>query len=294
VCVKCLVSVALILTTASQTWSSQAESEEIASIEMSASYTGASSFDNNGKDLGGEVEIFSASAAISVMDFNITYKNDSYSWDKLKAVPFGNKKDEPWENLHSISMGYNRSGMLNQRWGYFAGANISSEFEKEISDSYSGVGYAGFTYDMPERNLVFRFGGGASYNEIETTGLPVIGIDWNSRAPVGLSASIGMPETKIAYRFDPQNALVLSLTGEGGVFRLADDSTVESKGYFESESLGGMVTYIFQPVKHCQITVGATYYLDRQYNIYDENGENKKEYDLDNAAGGFVSASFLF
>lgn len=291
---KCIASTALILIMVSQTCRAESEYDPTGDIQLSASYTSAANFQKNGKDLECEVKVLSSSAAISIMDFNITYTNDSYSWDKLNGMPFGNKTKDPWKNLHSISAGYNRSDMLNDQWGYFWGANVSSEFEKEMSDSYSGVGYAGFIYDMPKMNLVFRFGGGASYNEIETTAMPVIGIDWNSNAPVGLSASIGMPETKISYRFDPQNALVLSLTGESGVFRLADDSTAASKGYFESESYGGMLAYIFQPTKRCQVTAGATYYLDRQYNIYDRNGENKKEYDLDNAVGGFVSASFQF
>lgn len=291
---NCIASIAFILITGSNTCSAEPEKGPLGEVELSTTYTGSANFKGNGNDLNGEVEIFSASAAISIMDFNITYKNDSYSWNKLQGLPFGNRKDDPWENLHSISAGYNHADMFNQRWGYLAGVNIYSEFEKEMSGSYSGIGYGGVIYKMAEQNLVLRVGVGVGYNEVETTGIPMIGIDWNSEAAEGFSVSVGLPETRVAYKFNQQNTLYTGLTCEDGIFRLADDSKVSQEGYFEQESYGGMVGYIFQPSEQCSITVGATYYFDRQYNIYDKNGENKKEYDLDNAAGGFITASFTF
>lgn len=291
---KCIVLIAAVLIMGYQTCAAQSEHEEIGGIEFVSSYVSSSKFQKNDKDLEGEVEVVSGMAGISLMNFEISYKYDSYTWDNLKGIPFGNGKDDPWESLHTIEFGYNHSDMLDQRWGYFFGFSASSEFEKEMSGSYGSMGYSGVICNMPEWNLMIRVGGGVTYNEVETSGIPMIGIDWNSQTPSGFTVSVGIPETQIAYRFNPRNTIVLGLTGEGGMFRLADDSTVEAEGYLEPESYGAMLAYVSEPIEHCQVTLGGAIYFDRTYKIYDKNGNNEKEYDLDDAAGGFVSIGFTF
>jgi len=210
-------------------------------------------------------------------------------------LPFGNGKDDPWEEMHSVSLGYDHSNMFDHNWGYFFNIGGASEFEKEMEDSFSAMGLGGLICNIPEWRMTFRLGGGTFYNPVETNTVPIIGIDWNSRAESGLSFSLGVPTTQIAYRFSPKTDLSIGIGfGEHGMYRLADDSTVKKKGYLETEGMGGILTFTFAPIEGCTVTLGGVANFDREYTIYDKDGDNGRSYELDDAAGGFASIGFEF
>lgn len=261
-------------------------------IKFHSNFIAASNFADG--DSGSEVEIFSTGTSFSLYGLNIGYDYTSFTWDKANFLSFGNEKDDPWEGMHSISLGYDRSGMFDKNWGYFFNIGGASEFEKETENSFSAVGLAALVCNIPEWGMTFRIGGRTYYNPVETETLPIISIDWNTRAGSGLSFSVGVP-TQVAYHFSPKTALSLGISfGENGIYRLADNSTVEEKGYLEMEGMGGKLAFTFAPFEACTVTLGGVTNFDREYTIYDKNGDNGRSYKLDDAAGGFASIGFEF
>jgi hypothetical protein len=152
--------------------------------------------------------------SLSILTLNLDYTMDYYSWDKLGNLPFGNGKDDPWETLHSLSLGGMYGGEINEKWSWVVIAAGSTAFEKEISSSYlnSTLG-GGAIYSLSDRwNLIG--GAGAMYTNApeldfgdllddppEVIPVPVLGVQWNQDAESGLSLSLIFPlEASISYR----------------------------------------------------------------------------------------------
>ena len=119
------------------------------------------------------------SLSILTLDFN--YVMDSYVWDKLDKLPFGNGKDDPWKTLHMLSLEGVYGSKLNARWSYFLKASGSAAFEEHLDSSYldSSLG-AGALYTLSDTwNLIG--GAGLQYTSApdEVTPAPIVGIQWN-------------------------------------------------------------------------------------------------------------------
>ncbi len=268
----------------------QAQHEDMGDIEFGAAYVGPANF----KGKNGEVGGYSASVATSLSNLNFGYQYLSFGWDQVNDLPFGNGKDDPWEHFHSASVGYEYSEMADKRWGYFAGINVTSQFEKEISGSFGATGFAGMVFNIPESNLIFQTGGVLSYNEVEITVMPLVGLEWNPGAKSGFSATLGVPATEVSYHYGPMAYVSLGLTMDGGVYRLSDDSTVEKEGYLEVESYSALLALGIELVENCEIQVGGLYLFNRDFTLYNKDGDNERTYGLDEALGMFLNVSLKF
>ncbi|MCP4351686.1 MAG: hypothetical protein GY795_39980 [Desulfobacterales bacterium] len=268
----------------------QAQHEDMGGIEFGTAYIGPA----NVKGKNGEVGGYSASVATSLANLNFGYQYLSFGWDQVNDLPFGNGKDDPWEHLHSASVGYEYSKMADKRWGYFAGINVISQFEKEISGSFGATGFAGMIFNIPESNLIFQTGGVLSYNEVEITVMPLVGLEWNPGAKSGFSATLGVPATQVSYHYGPTAYVSLGLTMDGGMYRLSDDSTVEKEGYLEMESYSALLALGIELVENCDIQVGGLYFFNRDLTLYNKDGDNGRTYGLDEALGMFLNVSLAF
>jgi len=85
-----------------------------------------------------------------------------------------------------------------------------------------------------------------------------------------------------------------SLGYSRSIYRLADESKVQREGYLENEWLLVGTGLEYSPVQNFKINLGVRYYFNRQMTIYDKDGNNEREYDVDNAWGGALSLKFDF
>lgn len=199
--------------------------------------------------------------SLSVLTLNVDYTIDRYSWGKLDKLPFGNGKDDPWKNLHSLSVGGFYGGGINTKWSYLVGLMGSASFEDSLDSSYlDGALAVGAIYSLSDQwNLV----GGAGvmysnapelvYGDIfddpwEVIPIPVLGFQWNQEAESGPSASVIFPlEATISYR-----------TSDG---RLSTSTDLLSQ---ESD-----ITYQFNPV--IGMTLGASLANESIYQLAKDN-----------------------
>jgi len=243
---------------------------------------------------GAEVSVTGLKGLVGYRDFFFTYERQDYSWNGAGMLPFGDSVSDPWETLHSMSLGYARQGRINSSWSYFAAGSVMALFEEQMQDSYGFGAAAGATYAYSPA-LKFTLGAGFAYHEIRTTALPVVGLSWNKGAPTGLSVSVGYPDTHLSYRFSPRWAIRSRIVQfNRDIFRLSDDSAVERKGYLERRDLMADLGLEFTPVKNMSVTLAPRYYFSRELVIYDRNGDNKRTFDVADGWGGLLSVSYLF
>ncbi len=268
-----------------------------AKIEVSAGGGGVSSGDIKGGAAGGEVMVGQVSTGISYraerFQLSLGYELRDYSWDGVDRLPFGDGRADPWDRFHRLSLGARHSGQIDGQWGYFLGGSLTASFEEEISGSLGGGVQAGLSY-TPAPPWEMRLGAAISFHEVETSVLPLVGLSWNQQAESGPSFSLGVPQTELRYRFNPQAALSARFSFEGGISRLKDDSPVEREGYVEERDLRGGLYLELSPAPNIHLTLGGRYHFEREFNIYNKSGKNKRSYDVDDALGGVFLVKIEF
>lgn len=221
--------------------------------------------------------------ALGKMTFE--YGVRSYSWSQAEDLPFGDGRGDPWQSLHAISLGIGHGGELSESWRWFATAVTASAFEREIQDSFSGALFGGASYvHSPEWMFVVGAAGFAhQVVDPDYAVLPLLSVFWNRRTPAGWSGALSFPESNIAYRFNRALALrAATLWREGGLHRLADDSTVEPSGYVEEESLGIGLHLDVAASRRARASLGAQFFFNRELTFYDRDGRETRAFDLEN------------
>ena len=274
-----------------------AQSPSPLKYEIEVGGGGVSSGDIEGGAGGGEVSVGHASTGISYrlerFQFRFGYELRDYSWDEVDLLPFGDGRSDPWDQFHRLSLGARHFGQIDEKWGYFLGGSLNASFEEEVSGSLGGGVQAGVSYS-PSPPWQMSFGAAASFHEVETRVLPLVGLSWNQRAESGPSFTLGVPKTELRYRFNPQAALSARFSYENAYYRLADASPVDREGYAEEQDLNGGLYLELSPAPNVHLTVGGLYHFERELNIYDKRGKNKRGCDVDDAAGGVLQVKIEF
>ena len=176
------------------------------------------------------------------------------------------------------------------------GGGISSSFEKEFAP-LAAQAMAGLHYSLTPK-LRLSLGALATYHKIRSRFPPILGLSYNA-APgpgpkSGFSAAIGLPETYLAYDFNPTLGLKLNLAMNRGIHRLAEDSSVIREGYVRMDGLRAGLFLNVRPNDTLWFSVGVTHTFNREMALYDQDGTYVNGYDLDDALGGamFLTLSF--
>lgn len=260
-----------------------------AGVSASATVVGGADFDD--RDGGYSVAQGKASASYGIV--RLTYALRSYDWDDAAGLPFGNGVDDPWDELHSLELTGSDSGFFDESWGWFWLAGVSSGFEEEMDGSF-GASAGGGLIRVLDADWAVRFGLMGFAHPIGAKVLPSVSLDWRARADEGFSASIGVPETYLALRFDPRWAARLSAGLETGLWRLADDSTVDPEGYASEMALRIGLYGLWSPVESLDVKFGPEVRFMRSVTLYNDEGDKRSTYDLDSAAGFAAGVSWRF
>ena len=243
----------------------------------------------------GETNINGYYATVKLSKLAFGYRYAGYEWENTDELPFGNGRDDPWKQLHKIFVSTGHDVMLGEYVGFFFNLRGFAQFEEETDDSFGGTGFAGLVLNLPEGQLRFRLGAEGVYHDIETSVHPYGSIDWNVDAPVGPSLSLGWPESAFRYRFDEYTEIELGCDAIfKDYYRLADQSPVKKQGYLEIKEYDAAIAFKFFPIEFLELKAGVNYKFEREYTIYDSDGENEKDYETDNAWGGFLAVTLQF
>jgi hypothetical protein len=209
-----------------------------------------------------------------------------YQWDNPGAFPGLTGPDDPWEFLTRIQLGFQHTHTLTDRWSVDTLAGVLSDFEEELDDSWAAYlgGYG--TYRAGEDWLWFV---GLLYSHHAEVAsdfewVPVLGLAWRPGATEGLSFRLGLPATRARWHFSPRTRLVLDLnTLEGGVYRLADDSPLLPGGYVEMVNASLSLSLEHRLTNTLELSAGIGHSLHRELKLYDPDGKETDQIDVDPA-----------
>lgn len=269
----------------------QTESEGGFKVDVELSVISGADIEDSGTEIGVTKVDFSASYLCFTFDYGLS----SYRWNDVNTkLPFGNGTDDPWDDLHNLSLGLRFAKSINDSWSYFALASLSSAFEEEMDDSF-GCSFAGGIMYKSSPEWELRLGALLSYDEVdEFEVFPVGAILWNQEAQTGWSAVLGLPQTYLRYKFTPGISSKLAFSFAQDLYRLADESTVEAKGYFKDEALVLGLHLDMAVSEDSLLSIGGEYIFAREFSIYDEDGSDKSSHDIDEAFGGMAKFSYTF
>jgi len=207
----------------------------------------------------------------------ISARRDMYSWFNKSNLPFGNRRSSPWDALNRLGIGIRHSGVIDDKWGYFASVDTSASFEKELDGSLGLSATAGAIW-KPTQEWSFRLGAGVVWHLVRSYPVPVVGVTYRSSAIEGLNAALGFPYSHIGYQINEW--LGIRLTGEMdyGLYRLASDSSVRSKGYVELIGYSTGLWMEMTPLEKLNIQLGCAWDFQGTVALYRENGEGQKQY----------------
>ena len=226
-----------------------------------------------------------------------SFKRLSFDWQHTGDFVLDTHGKKPWGDLNEASALLNWGGSITTQSSYFVMGGVSVGYEDQTDDAYSLFGGAIFSYQFTS-NWSASAGALLSHHPKVATSLqfvPVAGIDWRASATHGLTFSLGVPTTEIAWIFHPGTRLVLDMSSfEGGLYRLADDNPLRPSGYVEL--VNSSVSLRFETLlwKHLGLSLGVGQALDREFNLYDSEGDNKKSYDIENRPGFLATVSMAF
>jgi hypothetical protein len=248
----------------------------------------------------GGYSVNQAGASLRWRMFSLSYTRSHYSWSNPGRLPFNNSNRDPWDTLQSLNFDVNFDGdfkLLSEgrqlRW--FAGGNIYSSWESDLSNSFGLGGRLGLAYSL-NSNWSFRLGGFLRYHPTGVDGFPLLGLSWQQDGAErqGWSLALGSPSTMVQYRFNPWLALSLGASYHYGVHRLADDSPVYSAGYVRSRHLVAGIYANVTPVERLNLSLGLEGNFWRELRLYNDDGDDLDSYEVDNALGLVFSFSYGF
>ncbi len=278
------------------------EYESATKLELNTDFTAPAKLEDQDVEVG----YLSTGLRLIFPEFELGYQYTDYSWERPEVLSSGNEIDDPFEQLHRTWFIYRRFHMVDTSWGYRFGLGGYSGFEKEITDSFGGIAFAGMVYRTPIRDLQFVAGAGVNLHSVETTIYPLLGMEWNARNQSLYSAKISFPlvrgypqtssypEARFSIHFSPSLALSAGLKVNEGMYRLENDSPLRKKGYLQTEHASGNIFLTFTPDPFLHLEAGGGWVFKGKYIVYDEEGDNETEYETDGSLKAMLNIRFVF
>jgi len=241
----------------------------------------------------GGVELNKNSIKINNANLSFSYTNWQFDWNNVDDLPFGDKVSQPIEEMHSLSLGVSKAYRLDQRWFSLSSASINATFEDSLTDSYN-IGlfsFASYAIDSDHSLQVGFFG---TYHPVKTIALPIISYSYRARSRDGVQVIIGFPRTYIGYHINQDTLIRVGATASNSLIRLSNTSTIEKEGYskFEDYMVNLGISYDYS--NKLKLTGDLLYTVQRDFTIYDKNGNELNNYEMGSSKGVMLKAILQF
>ncbi|GAB6178470.1 hypothetical protein JCM16814_33610 [Desulfobaculum senezii] len=245
------------------------------------------------EDTDGDVSVTSAGVVLQYGNFGLKYNGASYDWGNVDDLPFGSGDEDPWDALHSLSLTYRHVAYREGEVTWMVSGSLLSGFEEEMDSSVS-AGLSTIVRYAFDDDWSAGIGAAVQVEPIGIRAFPGLVVLYRSARQEGLSAMLGMPTSTVAYRFSPQWAVKAQASMSGGLYRLADDSSVREKGYVRVSGVASGLYAEWTPTPRVRVTAGPEYHFGRGYTFYDDDGDEKDTYDVDASLGASLKVWVTF
>ena len=230
-------------------------------------------------DGGGGVEVFKNRVRINNKIAGLSYTHWRFNWNDISALPFGDGKSSPIEEMHSFKLNANLPYFINEKWFLLAQISANSTYEKQTNDSYGGGVFTFLSYKM-DSDHTFQFGAFANYHPIKTLALPVVSYSFRSQQKDGLQVILGFPRTYIGYHLNNATLLRFGILFSQSVIKLSNESVLESRGYAEAKDYMSNIGISYELDETLRIESDLLYSLKREFNLYDSGGNETQNYSI--------------
>ncbi|SDB02437.1 hypothetical protein SAMN05660653_00085 [Desulfonatronum thiosulfatophilum] len=247
----------------------------------------------------GKVSVSHSRVDASYSRYTLSWQTSWYSWQDKHALPFGDARTDPWNDLHSLSLLVDQRGRLSSRWSYFVQGAIRSGFEKQISRSLGIAANGGVIYGWDE-DWSLGLGGYIGLAPTSRFGFSstfaMVGpfVQYRHPGATGFSARLGFPQSELRYTFNPVWSTWLGVGINSGTYRLADNNTVMPRGYVRAKTYTSGIYLDVTPTPSLTIRFGPTYNFGRRLDFYDSGGDKRRGYDLKAVPGLEAGVNWTF
>jgi hypothetical protein len=181
-------------------------------------------------------------------------------------------------------------------WGYLVGIEYAAAYETDFngSDNYQFTPYAIATYQI-DSDWKFAFGAAPTITKPDSFVDPIVNFYYRDAKDLGLSFEVGYPDDTITYRFNDKFALRGKVDGFDEFFML--DSSSSINGYLrfmKDHSYQYDIAAIWNPIHAIAITGGVGYSIDHTITLYNNDGNEIRDYDLESQPLLFASIAYSF
>lgn len=262
-------------------------SQASAQFTISSDYLGTKDADIDGQN-----------ASLSTHSYGLKANYNFVSFQARRTTyDFSNVESDPFDELTKLQLSFYHKGQITSNISYLGnlGLGILYEDNFDVSKSYAVTPSLAIGWDFSNGMTAF-FGASANLNAADNVYLPVIGLQLGNEKEQGWTGAIAYPATRVQYRFNPQLAVNATFLTIRDTYHLDDEADKGSwaDGYFREESYGTSVGAIFSPIKHLQLSAGIVSFFNRQFKVYDQNGNKIESFDTDPALGGYANISYSF
>ena len=258
-------------------------------IEFQAGTVGSAEIENGPAEL--SYSEFRLSARYR--GFNAGYEMRHYSWNRTDGLPFAPGWKDPFNEMHTAWLGYERKGRITEKWGWRAIGRLSSSFEDDIAGAPDAT-LGGMLSYSTESGLILMAGLFGSYNEADQFIMPMAGLLYRPGAKDGFSGSLGFPFSRLSYRFTEKFTLTFRTGFIRRTYKLADDNPVRAEGEFRTSEYSAGLAAGYAVTKRLRASIGADYLFNREITFFEDGGQGGVDYDLENTWGGWARISFSF
>lgn len=268
------------------------EDEGWISASFGAGGSSKTSFDGQS----GEYSYTRSDLALDLSFLSISYSRYDFSWTDAKSLDFANGATDPWSELQTLSLSTSIPYQIRDNLGLMTNLGVNMGWEEDTSNALSYDLSVGLLW---EKSSSLKFMAGLAYGkhpdlDLRNELFPMFGVSWNEGVEKGWSASFGFPSTELRYTFSRNSSLALGLSGDGGSFRLSDNSLVAPKGYAEWNQFGVGLNFFQKLGKQWTLEAGATYNVDDEWRFFNADGTRISTKDADSSFGLNIRLNWRF
>ncbi|WP_294962658.1 hypothetical protein [Sulfurimonas sp.] len=223
----------------------------------------------------------------------LEYVNQSFIWNDIADLPFGDGVSKPIELLHTIKADIKLPYKVNEELFIINSVSVTSSFESNPEDSYSFGAFSFASYKLDNDHTI-QFGAFVNYHPINTTALPMLSYSYRASHQDGFKSVIGFPRTFVGYHLNKHTLVRLGMIYSQSVVKLGDNSVIEKKGYIETKDYMTNVGISSNLTKDLKVELDALYEVQGDINTYDSNGDVQNKYSVDPSFGVNFKVVYTF
>lgn len=246
----------------------------------------------------GDADIDGQSSSLSTKSYGIRANYNFVSFSAHKTTyDFSGVESDPFDDLTKLELTFHHKGNFSSNLAYLASLGFGALYEDslDLSESYNITPTLAFGWNFANGMTAF-FGATANLNAADNVYLPVIGLQLGEDKDHGWTGAIAYPATRVQYRFNPSLAVNATFLTIRDTYHLDDDKSKGewADGFFREESYGTSIGAVYSPIKHLNLSAGVVTLFNRQFKVYDNDGNKIDSFDTDAAFGGYANISYSF